>query len=330
MTAAGVVILTHGEETLYQRALQDVLDQGFEPEGICIVHNPVSPSDRAVDAPPGVVCIRMATNRGYAAGMNTGIRHHMGRGAAWIWLLTHEVRLRDGASRAMCAATESAEGLGALGPVLFDADDGTIFSLGGLRSPFGETYHRGTGSSPHHVDRIGDVEPCAWLDGSTIMLRSSALQAVGLYDESLYIYCEDADLCLRLERAGWRCAVVRAAGAEQRTGKGTRPGAYAYLTSRNGLRYARDLGGWLQVIYAVGRLIPRSVKRILEARHAERRSTELTALLGIWVGVVAFVRGSSGPPPTWLPGLGDMRSRKRRMMLATSDAQRSEERQARR
>src|ERR1700728_3227966 len=137
MTAVGVVILTHGEESLYRRALQDVLDQGFEPGGICIVHNPVSPRDRAVDAPPGVVCIRMATNGGYAAGMNAGIRHQMRCGADWIWLLTHEVRLRDGASRAMCAATEFTDGVGALGPVLFDTDNGMIFSLGGLRSRFG-------------------------------------------------------------------------------------------------------------------------------------------------------------------------------------------------
>ena len=37
-----------------------------------------------------------------------------------------------------------------------------------------------------------------------MLLRRSALEEAGLFDESFFIYFEEVDLCLRLRRAGWK------------------------------------------------------------------------------------------------------------------------------
>ncbi len=47
-----------------------------------------------------------------------------------------------------------------------------------------------------------------WLAGMFLLLRREAFAAVGGFDERFHMYCEDADLCLRLQLAGWRVRLV--------------------------------------------------------------------------------------------------------------------------
>ena len=50
-----------------------------------------------------------------------------------------------------------------------------------------------------------------WLDGPCTLIRTQALQEVGLLDERFFIFYEDVDLCRRLWEAGWACALCEQA-----------------------------------------------------------------------------------------------------------------------
>lgn len=307
MDDVAAVILTHGEHESYRTVLRDLLAEGLPSENICIVHNPVAPTDASPTPDPPVHVIRMPGNDGYATGMNTGMRYHIDRGARWIWLLTHDVRLRAGALAVMVAAGAQDERLGAIGPILLDAGTDTVFSLGGERTPVGRAYHLGLGRPLQPRDCEGpSVRLCAWLDGSTIMLRARALESVGLYDTSMFGYTEDADLCLRLERAGWSIGVVRAAVAEQSAGALSRPGPVAFLLARNGLRYARAVGGRSALLPILRMQARDSLHLMRVVVTGPRRRVALIQCYATWVGVVASLAGRTGAPPDWLPGRGDM------------------------
>jgi len=43
-----------------------------------------------------------------------------------------------------------------------------------------------------------------WLTGAFMMVRRDCFDQIGGFDEGYFLYCEDADLCLRLNIAGWR------------------------------------------------------------------------------------------------------------------------------
>lgn len=48
-----------------------------------------------------------------------------------------------------------------------------------------------------------------WLAGASLLMRMKTLEAVGLFDETFFLYFEETDLCLRAARAGWSTRYVR-------------------------------------------------------------------------------------------------------------------------
>jgi GT2 family glycosyltransferase len=67
------------------------------------------------------------------------------------------------------------------------------FALGSTLRSYLDSYV--VDSSPMEVDT---------LSGACLMLRSAAVDQVGLLDENFFMYLEDIDYCLRLRQAGWK------------------------------------------------------------------------------------------------------------------------------
>ncbi|SDW24426.1 glycosyltransferase [Roseicitreum antarcticum] len=50
--------------------------------------------------------------------------------------------------------------------------------------------------------------PVDWISGASFMMRQDALDAIGLFDETFFLYFEETDLCLRARRHGWSVVYV--------------------------------------------------------------------------------------------------------------------------
>jgi GT2 family glycosyltransferase len=60
---------------------------------------------------------------------------------------------------------------------------------------------------PHHVanEDFGDYLDVDWVQGSFLMMRKTALDEVGMFDDRYSpLYSEETDLCYRIKKAGWR------------------------------------------------------------------------------------------------------------------------------
>lgn len=56
--------------------------------------------------------------------------------------------------------------------------------------------------------------PVGWTAGASLMIRREALEEIGLFDETFFLYFEETDLCLRAQRAGWAVDYVRGSEVE--------------------------------------------------------------------------------------------------------------------
>jgi hypothetical protein len=303
----GVVVLAYGGGGEHEELLAGLLAEGVGPGSILIVHNPARAGEAPPEPPPGCALVQAPRNLGYAGGMNLGIARQRQRGHELLLLLTHDARLRAGTFRALAGAARRRQDVGVIGPVLVLAGTGERFSCGGITRANGTNAHLAK-LPPGDGDGIAF---CDWVDGGTMMIRVAALERAGDFDERFWGYCEEADLCLRVRRAGFRVGVVEAL-AEQDPGGPKRPGAWAYLLTRNGAEYARRAVGVRGAVTIEARAVALVAVQLLRAalrlvRHRPGGPAQPWATaVGTARGALDFLRRRWGPPPRNLPGTGDV------------------------
>jgi GT2 family glycosyltransferase len=303
----GVLILAYGAGREHDPLLDSLTASGVPAEAILVVHNEATAGEAAPPAPAGVEVVGTGANLGYAGGMNFGLERILPRGEENILLLTHDARLRPGALDALLAARARDPRLGVLGPALVLTGTETPFSFGGVTDRDGANAH--VKERPAGGDGIF---ACDWVDGGTMLIGREVLERVGEFDAGFWGYCEEADLCLRARRAGFGVAVVLDALADQAPGAAKRPGAWAYLTTRNGIEYAGRAAGTRGLLAITARsalIVAINLARVALRRSGVRAGSpaEPWALaVGTARGAVDRYRRRWGPPPADLPGRGDL------------------------
>jgi GT2 family glycosyltransferase len=140
-------------------------------------------------------------------------------------------------------------------------------------------------------------EPADYPHGTLLLARRGCLDDVGVFDERYFAYCEEADLGLRAQAAGWEVGLVRGARVHNpQMGPGPGPDVVDYLLHRNTLLLVREHSGRY---HAFIRFLIALVALARGARPGER-STLLYAPLGRVLGLVDFLRGRYGAPPVRL------------------------------
>jgi GT2 family glycosyltransferase len=307
MEGVRAVVLTHGAGGEYGPLLDSLAAGGMALEKVVVVHNPSAPGEEAPPVPAGCEVISAARNLGYTGGMNLGIDRQIGRGGDLLLILTHDARFRGDALQRLVGAARGNSEYGVLGPALVHAGTDEPFSFGGVTRPNGVRTHL-----RERPAAGGEIAPCDWVDGGTMLFRVDLLERIGGFDERFFIYCEDAEICLRATAAGYRVGVVPDALADQAPGGAKRLGPWAYLMTRNGAAYTYRARGWrglASVLAGSARIVAVNLARVVARGLRLRRGSpaEPWALtVGTARGMLALLTRRWGPPPAGLPGSGDV------------------------
>ncbi len=166
---------------------------------------------------PGVRLLETGGNLGYGKAANLGAS---GFDGDWLVVANPDVTWSPGALDELMAAGTRWPQAGCLGPAI-RTPDGRLYpsarafpSLGrGIghavcgwwwpANPWTRSYRAETGSPVEGTT--------GWLSGSCMLLRREAFEAVGGFDPTYFMYCEDMDLCRRLAEAGWSNVYVPSA-----------------------------------------------------------------------------------------------------------------------
>jgi GT2 family glycosyltransferase len=238
----GSVVLHYRFWPGLRETLNDLLSQTRPPDIVIVVDN--HSDDGSVseirNVFPQLEVIETDQNGGYGAGMNVGIGRLLHEGTDAILLLTHECRLAPTTLELLATRLEQEASVAAVGPLLGFASNPTlVFSGGGEVDAFWGTLHR---RRPRRIDEWIDRSPSRVqaLDGAALLLRSKAVRAAGPFDESYFMYFEETEYLLKLQRLGWWVECVPTALAWQEPGTKS-----PYLWDRNRLRFlARNASAW--------------------------------------------------------------------------------------
>jgi GT2 family glycosyltransferase len=148
---------------------------------------------------PSVTLLESGGNLGFGGGCNVGIRYALAQGAEYVWLINSDATVAPSALSELVAVAASNGKVAAVGSVIYEADRPDQVQLWG-----GGRVNLWLGRSKHcKVDG-----PLDFVSGASLLLRSHALEQLGLFDDNtFFMYWEDTDLGFRLRKAGWQLAV---------------------------------------------------------------------------------------------------------------------------
>jgi GT2 family glycosyltransferase len=272
-------------EQNYSPLTMIVVDNGSVDDSVDVIHRLV----------PDAKLIALDRNRGYAGGMNAGISEALALGADYVMLLNNDVRLRPGALETLVKAAEARRTAGALGAVTLSEDDPPRVLFAGGWTLLGGSWHMHSFRAATRIRRVD------WLEGSVMLLRSSALRAVGLLDESFFLYGEDVELCQRLVSQDFTIVIVPEAQAVHRTSSSfsAAPWVRAYYLARGKVLLARRSDGIVKLCLAAQIGIPiGAVWSALRSLIGEAPWQTIGAQLrGVWDGL----QGRTGLVDRYIP-----------------------------
>lgn len=164
----------------------------------------------------------LPSNPGYGAAVNAAVAE-LPVSVEWVVISNPDVVYRLGSISELLRAAETDATVGATGPAVENAD-GTIYpsarSIPSLRTGighalFGSIWARNPWTTAYRdgYAAAGVTRDVGWLSGSCLVVRRSAFEIIGGFDEGYFMYFEDVDLGYRLGRAGYRSVYVPAARA---------------------------------------------------------------------------------------------------------------------
>lgn len=212
-------------------------------------------------------------NLGFSGGCNVGIREAIARGAEYVWLLNNDTKVDPKALRALVDMAESDDRIGAVGSVLYWMDQPSRVQVWG-----GGWVSFWTGRSGHHSASVPE-KLLHYITGASMLIRTSALQHVGLLDEqAFFMYWEDTDLCFRLRRRGWRLAVAQGSVIlhKQLASTGRDSPSLAFFGAKSSLRFFRRYSpcpAWTLTMGIAGRVLKQLLRRERQQLLAVIRGT---------------------------------------------------------
>ena len=221
-----IIVNRDGEATL-GRCLESLDGPGIE---VFLVDNASEDGSLSLvrERFPKVNVLLQEKNLGFAAANNLAAEKATGEA---LLLLNNDAWLEPGALELLADRLRSRPDVGLAAPRLEYPDGGPQFAWSPVRGFFGELMQILRNPFESQPWAHGTLMRATarllgplWYTAACVLVRREAWRSIGGFDERFFMYFEDVDLCLRLERAGWRLvqepkAVARHVSAGARSGE---------------------------------------------------------------------------------------------------------------
>lgn len=150
---------------------------------------------------PGEILVTRDSNGGFGAGSNAGIELANSMDVDYVWLINNDAVPEEDCLQHLLARACSDAEIGVVGACIREPNGTIVDHAGCVMNPFSLNCRYTLSETEIARSRY------AWITGASMLLATSALKKVGLFDVGYFMYWEDADLCHRLRRAGFKIAI---------------------------------------------------------------------------------------------------------------------------
>ncbi|NOT64032.1 MAG: glycosyltransferase family 2 protein [Acidobacteria bacterium] len=245
-----IVILTYRSEAIIERCLESFAQLRYPNASFLIVDNDSrdATADIVLTRFPQISFIPAGGNGGYTGGNNLGIEQAIKQGAKYVLIVNPDTVLQNpDFLTEMVGYCETQPRLGIAGPRVFlraiDTIQNTILFPPGLGRNVVHWFRYRWNSQFAQLSGAA-VASAEMLNGVCVLFRTECLQQIGLFDEPIFMYIEDADLAYRARLAHWeiRYLPIDSVIHEQKEEGYHETGFAAWLLKRNSVYYLLKIG----------------------------------------------------------------------------------------
>ena len=237
---------------------------------------------------PDIHTIRSEINGGFSYGNNLGIKYALDNNYDYCMLLNNDTLIDSGMIHLLLTKADDKT---ITVPTMFYASmPDTIWYGGGF-------INRSTGNSQHkrmntkeNVDLLKDEES-TFATGCCILFNSNLVKRIGMFNEEMFMYCEDTEFCIRALKDENRILYVPQAKLWHKVSKSTGGSASQFSTyymTRNRfycIKKHRDFYNWTAMPFT---FVSRIIRMIL---YYLKRDLNYEA---IKMGIIDYYKGITG------------------------------------
>ncbi len=210
-----ISLVTHGHGDTVIEALHSIASSvrsGAGPECVWLTFNLDEPDllskVQAIQWPFALKTIHNTTPLGFGANHNQAFAYATDHGDPdWFVVMNPDIFWPvDGAQFWLSLQNDAwPSDVGLVCPVQVDASGQRQDFARRLMTPWGlgwRVLRRVLNLSPSGVAR--SVDQADWVNGACMVWRSAAYRSLKGFDPRYFMYCEDTDVCLRAQLAGWK------------------------------------------------------------------------------------------------------------------------------
>jgi N-acetylglucosaminyl-diphospho-decaprenol L-rhamnosyltransferase len=255
--AVAVITVSYGSGDVLNSFLRSIPAASTQSLSVVVADNRTDDAElQRITAAASVTYLPLDRNYGYGGAMNQAAQT-LPRTVEWLLISNPDVVLGPGSIDTLVRAGESDPMIGAVGPAIMT--DGEVYpsarAVPSLRTGIGHALFANiwignpwTRAYRRDSSNAGVRRDAGWLSGACLLVRRTAFDQLGGFDDGYFMYFEDVDLGYRLGKAGFRnlyepAAVVTHTGAHSTTGDSALMIKAHHTSARRFLN--RKYSGWM-------------------------------------------------------------------------------------
>lgn len=197
-----VIIVTYNRKDLLLKCVHSILNQSIAPHSTYIIDNASTDGTSEAISRNGLLSekvlelITLNENYGGAGGFSAGLKLAIEKGAEWVWMMDDDAEPHPTALEELMKAATNQDNI--YGSLAVNGNE-TSWLTTVLEPPLGEI---------SDIDSVPEVATVQSLPFLGFLIHRSLVERIGLPDAGFFIAADDAEYCIRAQKAGAKIIIA--------------------------------------------------------------------------------------------------------------------------